>query len=106
MIGSLKERLTIINPERLPNGRGGWSVSYDSPPADSMTVWAAYERIRAYEQLRFMQFDEEVNGRFIIRDLPFLRKDSRLSCNGKHYIVQQIAPAEKKGYTQIAVREA
>ena len=105
MIGQLKERLTLSTPQKIPNGRGGWTIDRNNP--DRVTIWGAFELLSITKQLRYMELDQAANGQFIIRNRPGITKETRIEWAGSSFEIVNFGPHPKKGgYTVINVREA
>lgn len=104
MIGDLKERISLETPQKVPNGRGGWTIDRNNP--DRVTIWGAFELLSMTKQLRLMELDLAANGQFTIRNRQGITKETRVEWGGRHYEIVNFGPHPKKsGYTVLNVRE-
>lgn len=104
MIGALRHRITLMNPARVPNGRGGWQLDYQK--GDRMEVWADASVTTVAERLRFMELKEEAEIEFVIRENPFVNKDTRILFNGTIFRVITFAPhTDNDNFFSIPSRE-
>lgn len=104
MIGQLSERITLSTPQKIPNGRGGWTIDRNNP--DRVEIWGAYSLLNITTQLRYMELDQAANAQFIIRNRQGITKETRIEWAGASFEIVNYGPHPKKaGYTVINVRE-
>ena len=104
MIGSLRYRITLINPKRVSNGRGGWTIDLEA--GDRMEVWAAAAVTTIAQRIKYREIDEQTEIQFIIRENPFLNKDTRILFVGTVYRIVTYAPhPDSSHFTVIPARE-
>lgn len=102
MIGAMRHRITLENPRRVDNGRGGYKVDYSS--GDKMEVWAAASILSISQQLAYQQWDRAAEIRFIIRENPFLKTDTRIIFEKRIYEIVQFAPTAQR-FFEVRARE-
>lgn len=103
MIGALKDRIKVIAPKRIDNGRGGWTTDYSS--GDYMEIWAAASLISMALKLKYQEFNYDADMSFIIRENPFVNGDCRIYYRGKAFDIQDTRPASKTGFFVILAKE-
>lgn len=102
MLGEMRHRIILQRPQRISNGRGGWSINYEA--GDQIEVWAAAEVLSINEQLRYQEHQETATMRFIVRATPFIASDTRILYNGNKYDIEQMAPTNVR-FLDIRARE-
>lgn len=102
MIGDLQHRITLENPKRTDNGRGGWTISYTA--GDRMNVWASASLLSVGRQLQYQEWERAAQMVFIIRENPFLNEDTQILFNGVRYEVLQFGPTATR-FIEIRARE-
>ena len=86
----MRNRITLINPIRVSNGRGGYSLKYDQ--GDQMEVWARVELASVNNRYRFYKHDADINRVFYIRENPFFKNDTRILFDGVLYAAGPYGP--------------
>ena len=104
MIGQMKDRINLVNPAKIPNGRGGWKI--DTENAIRSPIWADFNRLNVNQQLRYNELETAAEAQIIIRDHPALQNDTYIEHEGTRYNVIQFGPYKMAGYTEIRAREA
>ena len=102
MIGGMRHRITLENPRRIDNGRGGYKVDYEN--GLKMEVWADASILNIRQQLAYQQWDRAAEIRFIIRENPFLKADTRIIFEGRLYEIVQFAPTATR-FLEVRARE-
>ena len=102
MIGPLRERVTLLEPERTSDGGGGSSVAY-RPGA---TVWAASED-RASGLARLAgRYARLVRRRYTMRAGTMVGFETRLAHDGRTFRVTSIERREgRKPYLLVGAEE-
>lgn len=103
-IGDMRERIILVNPKKIPNPRGGWSIDYTT--GDRIETWAAATLLTVNQQLRYQQADSVATMEFEIRKNPFVKKETRIFFEGVGYQIEQFGPnPQKDTRTIIRARE-
>ena len=102
MIGPLRERVTLMEPRRTPDGGGGASVAYEPGPV----VWAASEdRATGLSRLTG-RYARLVRRRYVMRASTQLSFQTRLAHDGRTFRVTGIQRREgRKPYLLVSAEE-
>ena len=102
-VGEMKYRVTLLNPARKDNGRGGYDLNYENGPR--MEVWAAAKLLTIEQQMRYRQTEETPTIRFKVRENPFIRvRETRFRFDGADFKILQAAPLGR-AFMEIRARE-
>jgi SPP1 family predicted phage head-tail adaptor len=104
MIGQMKDRINLVNPAKIPNGRGGWKI--DETNAIRSPIWADFNRLNVNQQLRYNELETAADVQIIIRNNPALQQGTYVEHEGKKYNVVQFGPYSRPDFTEIRAREA
>lgn len=103
-IGAMTHRITLENPKRIANPRGGWTFDYKT--GDRMEVWAGAEILSIAQQQRYMQLESSASMQFLIRENPFVSEDTQIVFENKRFAIVQYAPLQSnKRFFDIRARE-
>lgn len=105
MNSELRERVTFQAPNRVSNGRGGYTID-DSKPVAIGTFWAKVQiKSRALATL-YKGERLESNVFITIRDNPAIFPGCEALHKGRRYKITENPPAEKAvGYTRLGAEE-
>lgn len=104
ILGDMRHRITLNNPNKIDNGRGGWKIDYDSGLRQS--IWAAVDVVKISQRLQYRQDDEAPQLVFTIRENPFVKKETRILFDGATYkITEQEPHKENPRFWNIRARE-
>lgn len=90
IIGDMKHRITLNNPIKKDNGRGGWLIDYKE--GYRVNVWADATLLKVGQRLQYRQDDEAPELVFTIRENPFVGKDTRILFDGSTYKITDREP--------------
>lgn len=102
MIGEMRYRIILNNPQRISNGRGGWRLDYET--GDRMEVWAAATVTTIAAAARYARMDESIDMLFLVRANPFITKDTKILFNSDEFGIVNFAPTENPHFWEIAAR--
>jgi SPP1 family predicted phage head-tail adaptor len=103
MIGELRKRIVLQCPTRVPDGMGGFTVTW----TDAATVWAAIWPVSATETIQSAQAVMTVTHRIRTRWRANLKASWRISYAGRIFnIVSVIEPNTAHRWLDILCREA
>lgn len=91
-IGQLKDRITIQNYVRTPDGYGG----YDETWQDIATVWANIKPLRGREFFQAQQIQSEITHKITIRYRNDIDKTCRVKYNSKTFDIKSIIDIDNK----------
>ena len=102
MIGPLRERVTLLEPQRAPDGGGGAEVTY----LPGATVWAASEDRQTGLARLAGRYARIGRRRYTLRADVALGFETRLSHDGRTFRVTDIQRREgRKPYLLVAAEE-
>lgn len=102
-IGDLNKRITLQYQTKVPDGMGGFTVSY----VDATTVFAAIWPTSASETIAANATSMVVTHRIRIRYRSVLKADWRIKFGNKYYaIISIINPNMSNRYFDIMAKEA
>jgi SPP1 family predicted phage head-tail adaptor len=90
-IGALRERVTVQQQVRTPNGQGGFSVAW-SDVAAAPTIWAEVTGLSGDEAITAAVERSVTRWRVIIRKRTDITPAHRLVWNGVNLDVKSIMP--------------
>lgn len=93
-VGDMRHRVIFVNPKKVANPRGGWSIDYTN--GDKIETWAAASLLTINQQLRYQQADSVATMEFEIRKNPFVKKETRIFFEGVGYKIEQLGPNPQK----------
>lgn len=93
MIGDMRHRITLMNPKKIPNGRGGWTNDYTT--GDRMEIWAAAKYLSIRQRAAYMEWGERADIRFLIRENPFIGTDTQIAFDGATFLIVERLPDKK-----------
>lgn len=99
----MRYRITLNNPKRISNGRGGWRLDYET--GDMMEVWAAAEITGIEAAARYAKIDQDIAILFRIRANPFVNKDTKIIFNADAFGIANFAPLDNPNFWEIAARK-
>ena len=101
--GELNRQITLQYPTRVPNGTGGYTLSW----VDNATLWAAIWPVSATEQVKGQAEIMLISHRIQIRYRRVLKADWRI-CYGDRFfnIVSITDPDMAHEYLEILCKEA
>ena len=102
MIGPLRERVTLLEPQRTPDGGGGVEVTYAAGP----TVWAASEdRTTGLARLAG-RYARLIRRRYVMRASVAVGFQTRLRHDGHTFRVTGLQRREgRKPYLLVSAEE-
>jgi SPP1 family predicted phage head-tail adaptor len=99
----LNKRVTLQKPERTPDGRGGFTVTW----SDAATVWAAVWPVGANEIIQSDKQTMTVSHRIRTRYRSTVKASWRVSYAGRYFnIVSVVDPDTAHRWIDILCREA
>lgn len=102
-IGALNKRITLQHQTKVPDGMGGYTVTW----VDSATVWAAIWPTSASEVISANATSMVVSHRIRIRYRSVLRPSWKIKFGTRYFaIVSILNPNEKCEYLDLMVKEA
>lgn len=105
-IGKMNERITLQEPNRLPNGQGGFKLDKANPVIIG-EYWAAVEYLSGIEAVKYGGRRSENYIKFEIRSNSRLNKSCQVVYKGMILGIEEITPAKNKpGYTWAYAKEA
>jgi SPP1 family predicted phage head-tail adaptor len=90
MIGLLKNRVTFKKLQKVPNGRGGFSLN----EIDKGQRWAAVLPMSVREMAQYMQLDKQIDTRIIMRRDPDIEQGDIIYFRKKRFTIDQIIDRE------------
>jgi SPP1 family predicted phage head-tail adaptor len=101
MIGLLKNRVLVKRENKVPNGRGGFSIS----EIDIGQRWAAILPMSSRELAQFMQKEKEADTRIVMRRDPAIDSGCVIYYRqSKFYIDQVIDRLDHSDYVEFITR--
>jgi SPP1 family predicted phage head-tail adaptor len=105
-IGSMSERITLQEPNKLPNGQGGFKIDKANPVIIG-EYWAGVEYLSGIEAIKYGGKRSEDYIKFEIRNNSRLNKSCQVVYKSQVLEVEEITPAKNKpGFTWVYAREA
>ena len=102
-IGDLDKRIVLQYSTRVPDGMGGFAVTW----VDAATVWAAIWPVSASETIQAAQATMTITHRIRIRYRAVLRAGWRISYAGRYFnVVSIIDPDTAHRWLDLMVKEA
>lgn len=91
-IGQLKDRVTIQNYVRTPDGYGGYTETWQ----DIATVWANIKPLRGREFFQAQQIQSEVTHKITIRYRNDIDETCRVKYNGQIFDIKSIIDIDNR----------
>lgn len=102
-IGALDKRIVLQYSTRVPDGMGGFTVTW----VDAATVWAAIWPVSASETIQANQATMTITHRIRIRYRAVLRAGWRISYAGRYFnVVSIIDPDTAHRWLDVLVKES
>lgn len=90
MIGLLKNRVTFKKLQKVPNGRGGFTLQ----EIDKGQRWAAVLPMSVREMAQYMQLDKQIDTRIILRRDPEIEQGDLIYFRNRRFTIDQIIDRE------------
>ena len=103
MIGDLRHRITIQYQVKVPDGLGGFTVTW----TDAATVWAAIWPVSASEAVQAQQAAMTITHRIRIRYRAVMKAEWRIAYAGMYFnIVSIIDPNTAHRWLDLMCKES
>ncbi|WP_069649642.1 phage head closure protein [Caloranaerobacter ferrireducens] len=91
-VGLLRDRVTIQNYVRIPDGYGGYTETWQ----DVATVWANIKPLRGREFFQAQQIQSEVTHKITIRYTDAVNITSRIKYKNKTFEIKSIIDIDNR----------
>jgi SPP1 family predicted phage head-tail adaptor len=101
-IGELRQRVTLQQPNDVPDGAGGFTRSW----SDLASVWARIEPLSGAERLRAVQLESAVSHRVTLRYREGVSASLRLKFGARVFNIRAVINLEeRKDYLDLLCEE-
>lgn len=101
-IGSLRQRITFQQLDKISDGQGGYTSSWTSV----LTVWALIESVGGNERMFAGKLQDDYDKKIIIRNLSSIDTTMRVLFEGRYFQIHSIErEEERRWWTIIKAKE-
>lgn len=91
-IGKLRHKITIQKKNRVPDGMGGWTFTWDQVAQ----VWAEIKPFSANERFRADKIEEKVDHRITFRAIDDIDASMRITFRNRAFEIRGIIDIEER----------
>lgn len=101
-VSDFRHKITIQTPARVPDGQGGWTVTYST----HIETWAKIEPLKASQIYFAQQNQHQISHKITMRYVSGLTADMRISFDSRLFEIREIRDLlERKRFQEVIAWE-